>query len=166
MKKILLSLTLMLLPLFAYAQSTQKIAVVDTQEILMAMPETKSMQTELDALMKKFEDTIVVMQEEFQTKYKAYVAEQEGMVESIKLRKEQELQDMAQRLDDLGKTAQEEVQKKRMELFEPIQKKVMTAIQTVGADNGYAYVLDKSAMVYVGTTGIDATAQVKAKLGL
>lgn len=166
MKKILLSLTLMLLPLFAFAQSSQKIAVVDTQGILMAMPETKSMQTELDALMKKFEDTIVVMQEEFQTKYQAYVAEQEGMVESIKLRKEQELQDMAKRLEDLSNTAQEEVQKKRMELFEPIQKKVMEAINAVGTENGYAYVLDKSAMVFVGASGIDATAQVKTKLGL
>lgn len=166
MKKILLSLTLLFLPFLAFAQSAQKVAVVDTQAILMSMPETKQMQTELDALMKKYEDTIVVMQEEFQTKYQAFVAEQEGMVESIKLRKEQELQDLAKRLEDLNSVAQEDVRKKQTELFTPIQKKLMDAINNVGNENGYAYVIDKSTMVYVGTNGIDATAQVKAKLGL
>lgn len=166
MKKILLSLTLLMLPLLAFAQGAQKVAVVDTQSILVDMPETKSMQTELDALMKKYEDTIVVMQEEFQNKYQAFVAEQEGMVESIRLRKEQELQDLAKRLEDLNTVAQEDIRKKQGELFAPIQKKLMDAINAVGAENGYAYMLDKSAMIYVGATGVDATSQVRSKLGL
>lgn len=166
MKKVLLLLAVALMPLFAMGQDAQKIAVVDSQEILLAMPETKAMQTELDAHMKKYEDTIVVMQEEFQTKYKAYIDEQEGMVEAIKLRKEQELQDLAKRIEDLNNVAREDIQKKQMELLTPIQDKVRAAIAEVSNENGYAYVLEKGAMLFIGATGIDATPQVKAKLGL
>lgn len=167
MKKLFLALVLVLFPsLMMSAQTQQKIGIVDTQAIIMAMPETKSMQTELDALMKKYEDSIVAMQKEYQTKFEEFVAQQETMVESIKVRKQQEIEDMAKRIQELNGVAQQDIQKKQTELFAPIQNKVRDAINKVGAENGFAYLLDASQMIYVGTTGIDATAMVRTKLGL
>ena len=72
----------MLFPIFAGAQS-HKIGIVDSQKVLSEMPEMKSMQSELDNLAKKYEDTLVQLQKEFQTKYQDFVKEQETMVESI-----------------------------------------------------------------------------------
>ncbi len=167
MKKLFLALVLVLFPsLMMSAQTQQKIGIVDTQAIIMAMPETKSMQTELDALMKKYEDSIVAMQKEYQAKFEEFVAQQETMVESIKVRKQQEIEDMAKRIQELNGVAQQDIQKKQTELFAPIQNKVRDAINKVGAENGFAYLLDASQMIYVGTTGIDATAMVRTKLGL
>lgn len=167
MKKLFLALVLVLFPsLMMSAQTQQKIGIVDTQAIIMAMPETKSMQTELDALMKKYEDSIVAMQKEYQTKFEEFVAQQETMVESIKVRKQQEIEDMAKRIQELNGVAQQDIQKKQTELFAPIQNKVRDAINKVGVENGFAYLLDASQMIYVGTTGIDATAMVRTKLGL
>lgn len=167
MKKLFLALVLVLFPsLMMSAQTQQKIGIVDTQAIIMAMPETKSMQTELDALMKKYEDSIVAMQKEYQAKFEEFVAQQETMVESIKVRKQQEIEDMAKRIQELNGVAQQDIQKKQTELFTPIQNKVRDAINKVGAENGFAYLLDASQMIYVGTTGIDATAMVRTKLGL
>lgn len=167
MKKLFLALVLVLFPsLMMSAQTQQKIGVVDTQTIIMAMPETKAMQTELDALMKKYEDSIVEMQKEYQAKFEEFVAQQDTLIESIKVRKQQEIEDIAKRIQELSNVAQQDVQKKQQELFTPIQSKVRDAINKVGAENGFAYLLDASQMIYMGSAAVDATSMVRSKLGL
>lgn len=165
MKKLLLTL-LVLMPMYLFAQAPQKIAIVNAQAILMDMPETKAMQTELDKLKKKYEDTIVTMRQELQKKYEEYVAQQDTMIETIKLRKQQDIQDIQKRIEDLMNVANEDIQKKQIELMNPIQQKLKSAIDKVGAENGYAYILDAQMMHYVGATGIDCTSKVRTQLGL
>lgn len=167
MKKILLSLVaLMAMPLMSLAQE-QKVAVVDVNSIIMQMPETKAMQTTLDNLLKKYEDTHVAMQEEFQKKYEAYEAEREGLLETIRTRREQELQDQAKRIQDLQQVAQQDYQKKQVELLTPIQKKIQDAIAAVGNENGYTYIVDAATVLFMNnSTAIDATTKVRAKLGM
>ena len=155
----------MLFPIFAGAQS-HKIGIVDSQKVLSEMPEMKSMQSELDNLAKKYEDTLVQLQKEFQTKYQDFVKEQETMVESIKSRKQQELEDLSKRIQDLNNVAQQDMQKKQVELFAPIQTKLREAINKVGNDGGFTYIMDASQMLYVGTGSEDVTSLVKSKLGL
>ena len=155
----------MLFPIFAGAQS-HKIGIVDSQKVLSEMPEMKSMQSELDNLAKKYEDTLVQRQKEFQTKYQDFVKEQETMVESIKSRKQQELEDLSKRIQDLNNVAQQDMQKKQVELFAPIQTKLREAINKVGNDGGFTYIMDSSQMLYVGTGSEDVTSLVKSKLGL
>ena len=155
----------MLFPIFAGAQS-HKIGIVDSQKVLSEMPEMKSMQSELDNLAKKYEDTLVQLQKEFQTKYQDFVKEQETMVESIKSRKQQELEDLSKRIQDLNNVAQQDMQKKQLELFAPIQTKLREAINKVGNDGGFTYIMDASQMLYVGTGSEDVTSLVKSKLGL
>ena len=155
----------MLFPIFAGAQS-HKIGIVDSQKVLSEMPEMKSMQSELDNLAKKYEDTLVQLQKEFQTKYQDFVKEEETMVESIKSRKQQELEDLSKRIQDLNNVAQQDMQKKQVELFAPIQTKLREAINKVGNDGGFTYIMDSSQMLYVGTGSEDVTSLVKSKLGL
>lgn len=155
----------MLFPIFAGAQS-HKIGIVDSQKVLSEMPEMKSMQSELDNLAKKYEDTLVQLQKEFQTKYQDFVKEQETMVESIKSRKQQELEDLSKRIQDLNNVAQQDMQKKQVELFAPIQTKLREAINKVGNDGGFTYIMDSSQMLYVGNGSEDVTSLVKSKLGL
>jgi len=155
----------MLFPIFAGAQS-HKIGIVDSQKVLSEMPEMKSMQSELDNLAKKYEDTLVQLQKEFQTKYQDFVKEQETMVESIKSRKQQELEDLSKRIQDLNNVAQQDMQKKQVELFAPIQTKLREAINKVGNDGGFTYIMDSSQMLYVGSGSEDVTSLVKSKLGL
>ena len=153
------------IPIFAGAQS-HKIGIVDSQKVLSEMPEMKSMQSELDNLAKKYEDTLVQLQKEFQTKYQDFVKEQETMVESIKSRKQQELEDLSKRIQDLNNVAQQDMQKKQVELFAPIQTKLREAINKVGNDGGFTYIMDASQMLYVGNGSEDVTSLVKSKLGL
>lgn len=166
MKKIIYAIALMLLPVLAFAQAPQKIAIVDVQTIFADMPDTKAMQKELEALQKKYEESIEAMKQELQKKYEDFVQNQEGMLETIKVRKQQEIQEIDKRVQDLYVVAQEDLQKKQQQLVAPIQQKIKDAISKVGAENSFAYVLDAQMMHYVGASAINATPLVRAKLGL
>ena len=56
----------------------------------------------------------------------------------------------------------------RAELMKPIRDKIQTAINSVGKEKGYTYVLDLAtgAAVFVADDAINATNDVKAKLGI
>lgn len=166
MKKYLLALVLFVLPSFVFAQEAQKIAVVNTQAIFTEMPDTKAMQKELETLQKSFEESIETMKQELQKKYEDYVAKQDTYMETIKAAKQKEIQDINQRIQDLVRVAEEDLQKKSQQLMAPIQQKIKDAINKVGAENGFAYILDAQAMLYVGSSGIDATDLVRKQLGL
>ena len=152
MKKLIV-LLLMILPLGAIAQEV-KIAFVKTQEVFMAMPE------------EKYRVELKQMQDEYQKKYSDFVAQQDSLTENIKLRRMQEIQDIQERMDNFVQVAQQDVQKKQQELLQPIQQKLHEAIQKVGEEKGYTYIIDPAALLYTGTNAVDATPFVRTKLGL
>lgn len=67
MKKIILMLALAL-PMFAFAQKASVVAHVNTQEIMAAMPELKTVGATLDSLQTTYENILVNMQEEYSKK--------------------------------------------------------------------------------------------------
>ncbi len=60
LKKILLAMAVAL-PMFASAQSTVKIGVVDTNVLIQAMPEATAAQTKLADTSKKYEDAYATL---------------------------------------------------------------------------------------------------------
>ncbi len=155
----------MILPLGAIAQEV-KIAFVKTQEVFMAMPEVSSMEKQMADLNEKYKVELQQMQDEYQKKYSDFVAQQDSLTENIKLRRMQEIQDIQGRMDNFVQVAQQDVQKKQQELLQPIQQKLQDAIQKVGAEKGYTYIIDPAALLYTGTDAVDATPFVRTKLGL
>ncbi|MBE6301176.1 MAG: OmpH family outer membrane protein [Parabacteroides distasonis] len=164
MKKLIIFL-LMMIPLGIFAQET-KIAVVNTQAVVEAMPEFADMQKQIADMQKKYQDEMKIMEEEYQKKYSAFIAQQDSLTENIKVRRMQELQDMEQRLQNFVQITQQDFQKKQQELFIPIQDKVKNAIKAVGDEKGYTYVIEPQIVIYTGSGAIDATDFVKTKLGL
>ena len=164
MKKLIV-LLLMILPLGAIAQEV-KIAFVKTQEVFMAMPEVSGMENQMADLNEKYRVELKQMQDEYQKKYSDFVAQQDSLTENIKLRRMQEIQDIQERMDNFVQGAQQDVQKKQQELLQPIQQKLHEAIQKVGEEKGYTYIIDPAALLYTGTNAVDATPFVRTKLGL
>jgi len=79
--------------------------------------------------------------------YKDYDAEGAMMSEDLKRKKENELYVKEKELRDLQKKRfgfEGDLFKKRVELMEPLQKKISEAIQRLATANGYDLVLDKS----------------------
>ena len=153
MKKLIV-LLLMILPLGAIAQEV-KIAFVKTQEVFMAMPEVSGMEKQMADLNEKYRVELKQMQDEYQKKYSDFVAQQDSLTENIKLRRMQEIQDIQERMDNFVQVAQQDVQQKLHE-----------AIQKVGEEKGYTYIIDPAALLYTGTNAVDATPFVRTKLGL
>ena len=89
------------------------------------------------------------------------------MSDLIRQTKEKEISDLQQRIQAFQASADKDVQKKQQELFQPIIAKVKAAIDAVGKEYGYTYILDVSqGVVLYYAAGNDVTPLVKKKLHL
>jgi outer membrane protein len=165
-KVLLPAIGLLLLNISAIAQ--QKIGHVNSVELLAAMPEKKTADTTLQKFKKSLDDQLKTMQGELQSKYQSYLAKKDSLAEPVRALKEQELQDLNQRIQDFQQTAQDSYEKKLQELYQPISKKAKDAVIAVGKEKGYSYVLDASegGLVIYSSDSDNLMPAVKAKLGL
>ena len=115
----------------------QKFGRINTQEIIMAMPETKTMQENMETYAKELQDNIETMNVEFNTKLQDFQKNYNTFSDAIKEMKEKELQDMQNRTREFQERAQQDYQKKQNELLGPIIEKAKAAIDKVSAANAY-----------------------------
>ena len=109
---------------------------------------------------------VMNFQEEIQKKAQDYQAQEATMAEAVKQIRQQELQEMQQRIQLFYQTAEQDIQKKQQELLAPVHEKMAKAIKAVGEREGYTYIFDSQAMVHIGDDAIDATPAVKKELGI
>ena len=162
MKKIIISLML-ILPL---AVSAQKFGHINTQELFTQMPEVATVKLKMDTIQGQYENQLASMNEEFQKKMQDYQAGEATMADAVKQIRQQELQEMQQRIQLFYQTAEQDIQKKQQELLAPIHEKMAKAIKAVGERENYTYIFDSAAMVHIGNDAIDATPAVKKELGI
>ncbi len=156
------------------ANAQQKLAHLNSALIIEAMPEFKTGQTALETLSKTKSAEIDKMISEYQTKYQAAQAKEKTISEANKevVGKElqaagADLQDLQKRIEDAKAKAQQELEQKNTEVFNPIKAKAAAAINAVSKEKGYAYVFDTAnpALVYFDG-GEDITTLIKTKLGI
>ena len=164
MKK-LLFMILMLTPIAVMAQ---KFGHVNTQDIIQAMPEYTKAKNEIDALQKQYEADLKSMQDELQKKSQDYEANEKTLPDNIKQRRQQELQEMYQKIQQSYHDNQQALAKASQEKMSAITAKVVDAIKQVGDAGGYVYIMELNGGIpYISNTlSTDVTAQVKTKLGL
>ena len=153
---------------FTTANAQAKFGHVNTQEIIQAMPEFATARADIEKLTQQYEADLKSMQDELQKKAAAFEKEEATLPENIKTRRNQELQDLYQRIQQTYQDNQQALGKAQQEKMQAITTKVLDAIKAVGQEGGYVYVMDMSAGIpYISTTlSSDVTVQVKAKLGL
>jgi outer membrane protein len=165
MKKILIAI-LMMAPLSLCAQ---KFAHFNTAEIIPNMKEYATAQEELQTMQKQYEDDMKLMQDELQKKSEEYQKEQANLLDNVRQRREQELNDLYTRLQQSYQDNQAALQKAQAEKMNGISEKVLAVVKKIGEEGGYVYIVDTSGGVipYVSTTlSTDITAQVKKELGI
>jgi outer membrane protein len=159
---------LMLIPATAaFAQGAQKVAHVNYNEIVMAMPEITVMRDSLNKSQEAYTAEFKTIKDEYDKKYTAFLNQQDSLIQSIKVRRMQELQDFESRMAEFEKYAQS-MQGQLQEYFLGIvQDKVLKAVNDVATENHYTYVLNSQVLLFSSPqSSIDATPLVKAKLGL
>lgn len=149
---------------FMNAQS--KVAHINTQELVAAMPETKAAQAELEKLGKTYEVQIQDMGKEYEKKVKQYDAEASTKTQEENQARIQEVAAMEQNIRQFQAQAQQEMQKKEMDLLRPITEKAKAAILKVARAQGFHYVLDSTqGQGVLLADGKDLMADVKKELG-
>ena len=166
MKKIYLAAVFCFAALAANAQ-TLKFGQIDSNAIIEAMPERAQAVKEIEEVSAKFESELSKLNEEFQTKYSAYMSERESLEKSIAEAREQELQQLQQRIQQFYEMAGREVQNQEQTKMAPILEKVRKAIQTVGDKNGFTFIFNTGTALYTSETQcVDCTPLVKTELGI
>ncbi|MDE6343360.1 MAG: OmpH family outer membrane protein, partial [Muribaculaceae bacterium] len=158
-KKLLVAL-LVALPLCA---SAQKLGVVDTSAILPLMPEYKAAEQQLQEASQKYETEFAKLREEMEKKFADFqtLSEDPNTPQSIKDRRMQEVQELDQKVNQFYQTAQQDLQRQEQQLLQPVQQKMVEAIQSVGAENGFAMILPNVEAAYTITYVVDVTPLVK-----
>jgi len=164
MKKFIVMIML-LLPLGLVAQEI-KIAYVNAGEVINAMPEVSAMETELAALKAQYQNYLKNLYDDYTQKNTDLIAQQDSLTENILKMRVQEIQDLRDRIENYQQMAEQEQQDKYEKLYTPIIEKFQKAVEQVGDENGYTYILNPQALLYTSKSAINATDKVKAKLGL
>ena len=164
-KKILISV-LVAAPMCLSAQ-TLKFGAVSPTEIFNVMPDVATANNTLKQVQDKYEAQAKPLQEELQKK-QAEIEElaKNKASEAVLEAKQKEFEDLYTRYQNFAQTAQKDIQTQQETLLAPIQQKLLNAIQAVGAEGGYAGILDAATLLYKGNNIEDVSAKVKAKLGI
>ena len=165
LKNLLLAATLIIAFSFT-AQAQSKVAHINTQELVESMPDMKSAKSELEKLAKTYETDIQAMATELQNKITQYDAESSTKTDEENGKRLQEVQSMEQSIRQYQAQAQQDLQKKELDLLRPITEKAKNAILKVGNAQGFDYVIDSSqGQGVIMANGKDLLADVKAELG-
>ena len=164
MKKLSVLFAAVMMLVTAGAVNAQKVASMDYEAVLAAMPETKKMTTDLDTFSKTKGDELQKQAEAFQKEVQQYQADGAKMTEAQRTAKEGELQKKQQNLQQLQQTAQNDLAQRRDTAVKPIIEKLNNAVAKVAKANGFDFIIDSTALIYKG--GPDATPLVKKELGL
>ncbi len=161
-KKIIVA-ALVALPMFV---SAQKFGVVNTEEVMQALPDVKEVSEKVEAASKTYEAEFQKLQEQMNKEYADFQNLDPSTPEAIKQRRQQELQDLYTKLEQFRATATQDLQRQNQQLMAPVIQKVQDAITKVGQEQNLTFVFENGAALYTGTDVINITADVKKALGL
>jgi len=173
----LVVMAMMSTPLFAQtttpASGLTKIGYTNIDYIIGRLPDAKKMQNELEVTKAQLDKSLGEMYKEAQEKYESYQKNGANMTEVIRADKEKELQGLQTRIQEMQTSAQTSLQNKQQQLLEPILTKVNTAIQEVGKENNFLYILNMDAganttpiILYAGSEEFAVSNLVLRKLGV
>ncbi|MBT4345764.1 MAG: OmpH family outer membrane protein [Flavobacteriales bacterium] len=142
MKKITFLFLISLITLSAFSQN--KFGYIDSQELLMLMPERKTAESEVQSFAKSLESQLAAMTAEYQESVQDYQSNEASYTDLIKQDKIAEITGLEQRIQAFQQNAQQSLQKKEQELLEPILSKARSAIEEVAIEGNFTYIFDKS----------------------
>ncbi|OGU46447.1 MAG: hypothetical protein A3G43_05415 [Ignavibacteria bacterium RIFCSPLOWO2_12_FULL_56_21] len=148
MKNLLITSTIAVCVMVGTASAQAiKVAYVNSATILRELPEAQQVQKELEDQVKAWQDELEKMGQLLQTEYEDYQKKQALLDPTTKAAKEKSLQDLQQRAREYNAqkfdTRDGEAVKLRERKLQPIQDKVLKAIEAVAREDGFSFVFDK-----------------------
>jgi outer membrane protein len=148
---------------------TQKFGHINSEELIQLMPEFDSASVQIEKFRVDLVNALELMSVELNNKNNTYTKESKNLTDIVRQNREQELMDMQRRIQEFQNNAQQQLQDKQIELFQPVYAKLDKAIKDVGKENGFTYIFDiaKGSLLYFDETkSTNLLALTKAKLGI
>ncbi|MAM04735.1 MAG: hypothetical protein CMD06_02110 [Flavobacteriales bacterium] len=165
MKKNIFIILLSFITLFLNAQN--KFGYIDSQELLILMPERDAAEKEVQEFAKTLEGQLSSMTAEYQQRVEDYQKNESTYTDLVKQDKIAEITGLEQRIQTFQQNAQQSLQIKEQELLEPILTKARNAIEEVAQEGNYTYIFDKSiGSILYAKESENVLPLVKKKLGL
>ncbi len=165
-KKLFVAAIIAAASITSYAQ-TLKIGTVNLDEVMQAMPETSVLEKELADRTTKFQSQAKNMQDEFQTKYQAYVEQADSLDELTRGVREDELRSLQQRAEQYQQSAYQQITQYREQQLGMIQEKLFKAVKAVGDREKFLAVFPTNEATYFSPSQTtDVTGLVKSELGI
>lgn len=167
MKKILLSLTLLVMAITA---SAQKFALIDMEYILKNVPAYERANEQLNQVSKKWQAEVEALNTEAATMYKNYQNEVVFLSEEQKKTKQDAIMKKEKEASELKRKyfgPEGELFKKRTALIAPLQEEIYNVVKEISELRGYSLVLDRAsdAGIIFASPKIDISNEVLQKLG-
>ena len=155
----------LLLPVIAQAQV--KFGYLSYDQALRSLPEYAMTQANMADLRSKFDAEMKRVEEDFNRKYEEFLDGQRDFAPTILQQRQTELQEMLTRNVAFKAESEKLLHQAETEAMAPLKEKLQKAIQQVGAEGGYAFILntDGDACPYIDPEmGEDVTEKVAAAL--
>ena len=148
------------------AQEVLKIGHVNIPDLVQKMPEADSIQKVLTKEADEMEKMYSELIEEHQKNVQKYEDQMGTYSDFVKKTKESELVEAAGKIQKFQQDASQQLQKRNMELMQPVYKKLNNAIARVANQKSITYVLDLSngTVVFHSTNSLNIDPLVLAEL--
>ena len=131
----------------AVTVNAQKLGHINTGELMSVMPETKKAQEKMQKLQDSMNLVYAEMIREYNEKDSIIRTDSAKWTQAKKDIKFSEYQKLAEDVQQYSTKAQQWLQAKEQEVYEPVRKVTIEAIQTVAKANGYTYIFTAEALL-------------------
>lgn len=127
----------------------QKIGFTNVQGILALMPESKQIDSELQAYERQLTNKLSATRQGFQSQLQQYQQNSANMTAEARQAREKELRDLQATIQQEQAEAQANLRRKEQELLNPALKKIEATIKKVAKANGYTHILTQEAFLFI-----------------
>lgn len=168
MKWLLLAVFAMAAMSVSAQQKPIKLGHIESSKLIAAMPEMAEAQKTLQTKQEEVQKESQSLRDQYQKLITDYTQNQKTYSDIIRASKEQEINELGQRIQKFEELAMNELQKSRDEILQPVMDKATNAIKEVAKENGFTYIFDMNsgAIIYASETSEDILPLVKKKLGI
>ena len=153
MKKTILILTLLLSTLLTSQAQDLKIGYFSYNAVLRSMPAYSTAVASVDKLRQQYAAELEAAQKEFNEKYELFLDQQNKLAESIRQKRQADLQTLLDRNEQFKKEAERLLAQAEKDAMAPIQQRVNNAVRLIAAEQGYDIILntDSNAVPFISS---------------
>lgn len=149
------------------AQPVLRFGYFSFEQVFHTMPGYAIAKHNMDELRGKYDEETKRVETEFNSKYEEFLDGQRSYAKSILEKRQAELRELMEKNIAFKAEAARLLKKAEEEAYAPLKAKMNAALQQIGKENGFAFILntDNNATPYLSAEmGVDITEALKEKM--